>query len=105
MSKAINDCDLVISAVSGFLGFQTTKTVINNQKNLVDISFLPEDVLELDQLAKDNDVTAIVDCGVAPGMPNIIAGYHNEKMMNMTGKKKYLRWHGLRVLQLQQQPI
>lgn len=80
LSEAINDCDLVISAVPGFLGFQTMKTVINNQKNLVDISFLPEDVLELDQLAKDNDVTAIMDCGVAPGMPNIIAGYHNEKM-------------------------
>lgn len=80
LSEAINNCDLVISAVPGFLGFQTMKTVINNQKNLVDISFLPEDVLELDQLAKDNDVTAIMDCGVAPGMPNIIAGYHNEKM-------------------------
>ena len=80
LSEAINDCDLVISAVPGFLGFQTMKTVINNHKNLVDISFLPEDVLDLDQLAKDNDVTAIMDCGVAPGMPNIIAGYHNEKM-------------------------
>jgi len=80
LSEAIDDCDLVISAVPGFLGFQTIKTVINNHKNLVDISFLPEDVLDLDQLAKDNDVTAIMDCGVAPGMPNIIAGYHNEKM-------------------------
>lgn len=80
LSKAINDFDLVISAVPGFLGLQTMKNVIKNKKNLVDISFLPEDVLDLDQMAKDHNVTVIMDCGVAPGMPNIIAGYHNELM-------------------------
>ncbi len=80
LSNVIKDFDLVISAVPGFLGFQTIQTVIKNHKNLVDISFLSEDVLGLDNLAKENDVTVIMDCGVAPGMPNIIAGYHNEKM-------------------------
>lgn len=80
LSKAIRDFDLVISAVPGFLGLETIKTVIENKKNLVDISFLPEDVLHLDQLAKENNVTVIMDCGVAPGMPNIIAGYHYERM-------------------------
>ncbi|MFO7844639.1 MAG: saccharopine dehydrogenase C-terminal domain-containing protein [Bacteroidales bacterium] len=80
LSDAIKDCDLVISAVPGFLGYQTMKNVIRSHKNLVDISFLPEDVLDLDQPAKDNGVTVIMDCGVAPGMPNIIAGYHNEIM-------------------------
>jgi saccharopine dehydrogenase-like NADP-dependent oxidoreductase len=80
LSKAIKEYDLVISAVPGFLGLQTMKNVIKNKKNLVDISFLPEDVLDLDQMAKDHNVTVIMDCGVAPGMPNIIAGYHNELM-------------------------
>jgi lysine 6-dehydrogenase len=80
LAQAIKEFDLVISAVPGFLGFQTMKTVIQSRKNLVDISFLPEDVLDLDQQAKENGVTVIMDCGVAPGMPNIIAGYHNEKM-------------------------
>lgn len=80
LAQAIKEFDLVISAVPGFLGFQTMKTVILSHKNLVDISFLPEDVLDLDQLTKDNGVTVIMDCGVAPGMPNIIAGYHNEQM-------------------------
>jgi len=80
LAQAIKEFDLVISAVPGFLGFQTMKTVIKNQKDLVDISFLPEDVLGLDHLAKENNVTVIMDCGVAPGMPNIIAGYHNAQM-------------------------
>ncbi|HYJ65546.1 MAG TPA: saccharopine dehydrogenase C-terminal domain-containing protein, partial [Parafilimonas sp.] len=35
---------------------------------------------ELDQAAKENNVTAIVDCGVAPGMSNFILGYHNQRM-------------------------
>jgi len=62
------------------LGFNTLKAIIEAKKNVVDISFFPENSLDLDKLAKENKVTAIVDCGVAPGMDNIILGYHNEKM-------------------------
>jgi len=80
LSKALNDFDLVISAVPGFLGLETMKRVIKNKKDLVDISFLPEGVLDLDNMAKEHGVTVIMDCGVAPGVPNIVAGYHNEHM-------------------------
>jgi len=41
----------------------------------VDISFFPEDAFLLNELAKEMGVTAIVDCGVAPGLSNILAGY------------------------------
>jgi saccharopine dehydrogenase-like NADP-dependent oxidoreductase len=71
---------LVVCAVPGFLGFQTVKTIIEAGKNVVDISFFPENALELDALAKEKGVTAIVDCGVAPGMHNIILGHYNEKL-------------------------
>jgi saccharopine dehydrogenase-like NADP-dependent oxidoreductase len=54
--------------------------VILSKKNVVDISFFPENALQLDKLAKENNVTAIVDCGVAPGMSNLILGYHNQRM-------------------------
>ena len=80
LSAFIKDADLVVSAVPGFIGLQTMIHVISDKKNLIDISFLPEDVLHLDSLAKENRVKGIMDCGVAPGMPNIIAGYHNEMM-------------------------
>lgn len=72
--------DFVVSAVPGFMGYETLKAIINAKKDVVDISFFPEDALELDALAKMNNVTAIVDCGVAPGMSNLILGYYNEKM-------------------------
>ncbi|MCF8242471.1 MAG: saccharopine dehydrogenase NADP-binding domain-containing protein [Melioribacteraceae bacterium] len=69
--------DVVISAVPGFMGFDTLKTIIETGKNVVDISFMPEDPFELDDLAVDKNVTAIVDCGVSPGMTNILIGQLN----------------------------
>jgi len=72
--------DLVVTAVPGFMGFNTLEAVINAGKNIVDISFFPENVLQLDKLAKDRNVTVITDCGVAPGMSNLIIGRYNEEM-------------------------
>ena len=80
LRNAIQHSDLVINAVPGFLGFTTLKHVIEAGKNVVDIAFYPQDALSLDQLAKDKHVTVIVDMGVAPGMSNLILGYHNERI-------------------------
>lgn len=72
--------DLVVTAVPGFMGYKTLEAVINTGKNVVDISFFPEDALELDKLAKEKNVTIVTDCGVAPGVSNFIIGRHNEEM-------------------------
>jgi len=80
LQNTIAQFDLVICAVPGFLGFETLKTIIETKKNVIDISFFPENSLDLDKLAKKMGVTAIVDCGVAPGMDNFILGYYNEKL-------------------------
>jgi lysine 6-dehydrogenase len=80
LASAIEDFDIVISAVPGFLGMETMVNVIMQKKDLVDISFMPEDVLYLDSFAKENKSTVVIDCGIAPGMPNYIAGYQNERM-------------------------
>lgn len=80
LADTIKPFDLVVGAVPGFLGFQTVKTVIEAGKNMVDISFFPEDPFLLDDLAKKHGVTVVTDCGVAPGMGNIILGYHNKRM-------------------------
>ncbi len=72
--------DIVVTAVPGFMGYQTLEAVITAGKNVVDISFSPEDAMQLDKLAKGKNITAITDCGVAPGMGNIILGRYNEEM-------------------------
>ncbi len=67
--------DMVINAVPGFMGFQTLKAIIGAGKNVVDIAFFIEDPFELDELARQKNVTAIMDMGVAPGMCNVLIGY------------------------------
>jgi saccharopine dehydrogenase-like NADP-dependent oxidoreductase len=72
--------DMVVTAVPGFMGFDTLKAVISCGKNVADISFFPENALQLDALAKEKNVTVITDIGVAPGMSNLILGRYNEEM-------------------------
>jgi len=76
----IADADIVLLAVPGFLGFEALRLIIECGKNVVDISFSPENVLSLNDLAIENDVCAVVDAGVAPGIPNFLLGYWNEKI-------------------------
>jgi len=73
--EAVEGAEIVIDAVPGFLGFQTLKAVIEAEKDVVDIAFFPEDPFELDTLAKERGVTAVVDSGVAPGMSNLLVGH------------------------------
>jgi lysine 6-dehydrogenase len=66
--------DLVVGAVPGFLGFRVLRALIEARRPVVDISFMPENALELDGLAREHGVTAVFDCGVAPGMSNVLVG-------------------------------
>ena len=80
IERLIKDYDLVVGAVPGYMGYQTLETIIKAGKNCVDISFFPENPFGLDELATEMGVVAIMDCGVAPGMGNIILGHHNHQM-------------------------
>ena len=80
LQNLIKDFDLVVGAVPGFMGYKMMKDVIDSGKNIVDISFYPEDPFGLDELAKEKGVVAVMDCGVAPGMGNIIFGHHDSQM-------------------------
>lgn len=80
IKKILKPYDLVINAVPGALGFRILKTCLEESKNVVDITFSAESPLELDSLARERKVTAVVDCGLAPGLSNILAGYASTKM-------------------------
>jgi len=75
VKEIVKDFDIVLNAFPGFMGYKTLKAIIESGKNVVDIAFFPEDPFTLDELAKKNNVTAIMDCGVAPGMSNVLIGY------------------------------
>jgi len=72
VTKVVGEYDLVINAVPGFMGFNTAKAIIKAGKNCACIAFYEEDPFELDQLAKENNVTMVMDCGVYPGMGSVL---------------------------------
>lgn len=80
LKSAVEPFDIVVCGVPGHLGFKALKNIIEAGKNVVDISFSPENCLELDYLAKKHKVTAVIDAGVAPGMDNLLLGFHNTRM-------------------------
>ena len=80
VTQLVSRFDMAINAVPGFMGFQTLKAIIEAGKDVVDIAFFIEDPFLLDQLAKEKNVTALMDCGVAPGMCNILIGYADHQL-------------------------
>ena len=74
ITRAVTDADVVVGAVPGFLGRNMLRAVIAAGKPVADISFAPEDPLDLDEEARAKGVTAVVDCGVSPGLSNFAAG-------------------------------
>ena len=70
--EVIEGSDYVINATPGFMGHSALRSVIEAGIDVIDIAFFPEDPFDLDELARNRGVTAIVDCGVAPGMSNVL---------------------------------
>ena len=75
VTALVSESDLVVSAVPGHMGFAVLRALIEARKHVVDIAFFPEDPFLLDEPARRNDVTVVVDCGVMPGMGNILSAH------------------------------
>ncbi len=78
LSQISTGFDWVVGALPSRMGFNCLKQLIELEKNVVDISFFAEDALSLDALAKQKNVTAVVDFGLAPGLSNLFAGHFVE---------------------------
>jgi saccharopine dehydrogenase-like NADP-dependent oxidoreductase len=74
VTAAVSEADAVVGALPGALGFSMLRTVIEAGKPVADISFSAEDPLQLESIAREKGVTAVVDCGVSPGMSNFFVG-------------------------------
>lgn len=67
--------DVVCGALASHLGLAALRAVIEARRPYADISFMADDADVLSDLARERGVTAIVDCGVAPGMSNLLAAW------------------------------
>ncbi|RME37920.1 MAG: saccharopine dehydrogenase [Planctomycetota bacterium] len=75
LRRLVGDFDIVLGALPSRFGFAALRAVIEAGKPYCDISFMPEDALRLDALARQCGVTAVVDCGVSPGLSNLCVGH------------------------------
>ena len=75
MVEILGDFDLVLGALPGDYGLPALRACVETGKDVVDVSFTPEYPLELDKDAREAGITMIPDCGVAPGLSNLLVGY------------------------------
>jgi lysine 6-dehydrogenase len=74
VASAVADADAVVGALPGALGFSMLRAVIEAGRPVADISFSGEDPLQLEALARERGATAVVDCGISPGLSNFFIG-------------------------------
>ncbi|MCS7233045.1 MAG: saccharopine dehydrogenase NADP-binding domain-containing protein [Synergistetes bacterium] len=74
LKNLTKNVDLVCGALPGKIGYKVAQTIINLGKNYCDVSFMPENFLELERLTQERKVTAVFDMGVAPGLSNLLVG-------------------------------
>ena len=75
VKEVLGGQDVVLGALPSRIGLQTLEAVIHSGKCYCDISFMSEDAMQLDSLAKKHGATAVVDCGVSPGLSNMMVGH------------------------------
>jgi len=72
--------DLAVGTLPGHLGFQACKAAIAARVDMVDVSYMPEDVMTLHRPALKADVCLIPDCGMSPGLGNILIGHAGSRL-------------------------
>ncbi len=81
IAELMKKCDSVISAVTYQHNFMLARAAIDARVNLCDLGGnidIVEKELELNEKAKKAGITIIPDCGLAPGITNILA-FHGAK--------------------------
>ena len=74
VDAALLKADIVCGALPGRIGFELMKRASSMGRNLVDISYTPQDPFQLDSVARRNDSVIVPQCGVAPGFSNMCVG-------------------------------
>jgi len=80
LTNTLMDYDLVMGFLPGKLGYNLAEACLKAGRNLVDVSYMPESPLTLNDKAAKANVTIIPDCGLAPGISNVLVGNAVKKL-------------------------
>ncbi len=76
--------DLICGALPGRLGFQLMTHAVEAHRDLVDISYTPENPFKLHNKARDQENIIVPQCGVAPGFTNMCVGDASRRLGTIT---------------------
>jgi saccharopine dehydrogenase-like NADP-dependent oxidoreductase len=72
--------DLAVGALPGVIGYRVCEAAISAGKDIVDVSYMPEDVMTLHQDALKAEISVLPDCGMSPGLGSILVGHAASKL-------------------------
>lgn len=75
ISGLVAEQDIVLGALPSHLGLGALRSVVDAGKNYVDVSFMGQDATSVSKLARERGAIAVFDCGIAPGISNMAAGF------------------------------
>ena len=67
--------DLAVGFLPGNLGYRLAEACIEAHNSLVDVSYMRENPMKLNESAKHAGSTIVPDCGLAPGISNVLVGH------------------------------
>jgi len=89
VARMVEGADVAVNAVPGFMGLATLSAVVDAGVPAVDIAFMPEDPIVLDDAARTAGIPVVVDFGVAPGLSNLLVG-HGARRLDTTERARVL---------------
>ncbi|HVP27074.1 MAG TPA: saccharopine dehydrogenase family protein [Candidatus Bathyarchaeia archaeon] len=83
LANTLKNHDVTLGFLPARLGYGLAKACIKAKKDLVDVAFMGENPLTLNEEAAKAGVTIVPDCGLAPGISNVLVG-HATAMLDKT---------------------
>jgi len=75
LKGALKGFDLAVGALPGSMGYQVCRAAVAAKIDLVDVSYMPEDVMVFNEEALRAGVSLLPDYGMSPGLGNILVGH------------------------------
>lgn len=90
LSTVIDASDCVVSCLPSSMSSNILRACIETRANLVDIGFTKDDLLSYNDDARSENITAVIDCGFAPGLTNILVGAAAQEYESLEVVKIYV---------------
>lgn len=90
LQQTMKNADVVCGALPGRIGFQVMMNAVEAGRDVVDISYTPENAFKLNGEAREKGIVVVPQCGVAPGLSNICVGDAYRRVGEMSEVRIYV---------------